>query len=298
MKIIDVSNWEIATDVFTSGKREKKWIHPPELPNEHYLLKFPEAEGFGEVYAEVIAYLLAENIFGLSVPKSQFAQENGRIAVLSKSFIDKKVNTESLAAMDFFGPDFDATDLYQYTIEKSCALMVKHNLLKEFLLMCIFDYLIANQDRHSENWELLTNNNISPKYIFSPMFDNGSSLFSNFNYGDVTIDALLTDKKQFVGYNNRAKSIFSITNIQGEVQKRPKALRVLKYLFDQDKSLFIECFSYFEGTQYQDIYDHIKLIDNEILEENRKKLICKLIIYRINQVKSLIKEGVNVHGSE
>lgn len=117
LEIIDVSNWVLASEDFITGTREKKLIKAHEESEVEYLLKFPK--GQGEAYAEVVAYLLATNLFSINVPENDFAKENDRLGVLSKSFIDKKKNTEAVAAMDFFGHDFDPEDLYQYTIYKA-----------------------------------------------------------------------------------------------------------------------------------------------------------------------------------
>lgn len=288
MKIIDVSNWVLASEDFITGTREKKLIKAHEESEAEYLLKFPK--GQGEAYAEVVAYLLAINLFNVNIPKSQFAEEDGRLGVLSKSFIDKKNNTEAIAAMDFFGHDFNPKDLYQYTIYKAYEIVENYNLLADFYQMCIFDYVVANQDRHSENWELLTNDEISPAYIFAPIFDNGTALFGVYSYKDPKIKNMLTDEVQFKAYTNRATSSFSI-KVDGKIKKRPKSILVLNYLYRQNNELFIKIFNQFNKTSYDEVYECIEFISNDILGEPRKKLIGKLIIYRIEQIEKLIERG-------
>lgn len=288
LEIIDVSNWVLASEDFITGTREKKLIKEHEKSEVEYLLKFPK--GQGEAYAEVVTYLLATNFFNVNVPETHFARENDCLGVLSKSFIDEKNNTEAIAAMDFFGHDFDPEDLYQYTIYKAYEIVDDFNLLADFYRMCIFDYIVANQDRHSENWELLKNDEISTPYIFAPIFDNGTALFGVYSYKDPKIKNMLTDEVQFKAYTNWATSSFSI-EVDGKIKKRPKAILVLNYLYRQNNELFIEIFSHFNKISYDDVYGCIEFISNEILGEPRKKLIGKLIIYRIEQIEKLIEKG-------
>jgi len=285
-----VSNWVLASEDFIPGTREKKFIKAHEDSEIEYLLKF--TKGQGEAYAEVVAYLIAINLFNVNVPETYFAKENGTLGVLSKSFIDKEKNTEAVAAMDFFGPNFDPEDLSQYTIYKAYEIVENLDLLNDFYQMCIFDYIISNQDRHSENWEFLTNDEITPDYIFAPLFDNGSSLFASYPYNHSKINNMLTDENQFKAYTNRAQTLFSI-KIDGKIKTRPKVIYILDYLYNQNKELFLGIFSQFSKINYDDVYKCIEFISDDILENSRKKLIGRLIIYRIEQIENLIKrDGV------
>lgn len=182
-------------------------------------------------------------------------------------------------------------------IYKAYNIVEKLDLLPEFYQMCVFDYIVANQDRYSENWELITNGEISPEYVFAPLFHNGTSLFGVFPDNDPKINDMLADEVQFKAYTNRAKLSFSI-EINEKIKKRPKAILVLNYLYSQNKELFINVFSQFNQINYEDVYGCIEFVSNDILEEARRNLIGKLIIYRIEQINDLIQRGGVNHGEK
>jgi len=201
----------------------------------------------------------------------------------------------SFEIMDFFGPGFDPEDLTQYTINETYLIMENYNLLNGLYTMYMFDYIIANQDRHAENWELLMDDDTEPNYVLAPLYDNGSSLFSTIPYNSSKINGMLTDKNQFLGYNNRAKSMFSI-EMNGNIQTRPKAIDILSYLYKQNPNLFVECYKKFEGIDYDVVYKSIEFIDSDLLEDSRKRLIGHLIVFRIQRINNLIMEGGDVNG--
>lgn len=145
--------------------------------------------------------------------------------------------------------------------------------------MCIFDFLIANQDRHSENWGLIFDSkNIA---TFAPLYDNGSSLFNGID--NEKVDRYLNNDTEFKAYTNRAKSIFTIND-----KKKPKHLKLLQYLIDNDRDLFLESFSRFEGFGFDIIYNSIDSVDYKFMTEKRKQLVIKLILHREQVIRDLL----------
>lgn len=287
MEVKDVSSWKEGTGVLTSGKRSKLWLRDPDDDNVEYLFKYPKA--IGEVYAEVIAYLLSKEVFDVEVPETFFAVRDGNLGALSKSFIDKQEKTVFAESVDFYGVNFDAENLDHYTIERTINVLEPFNLLEDLYKMCIFDYLIANQDRHSQNWGLLINDKLV-NYIFAPLYDNGSSMFNGYKYGDDVINHFLKDNNRFNAYNNRARSTFSLVK-DDKIVKRIKSLELLQYLFNENERVFIDAYASFQGATYDIIYSIVQKVDERYIEENRKKLITKLITTRLEYVRELIEKG-------
>ena len=65
MEVIDISKWEVLADRNTTGSRTKYWVKNPS--EEVFLFKLPKIEG--ELYAEIVAAMLAGRLYGLKVPR-------------------------------------------------------------------------------------------------------------------------------------------------------------------------------------------------------------------------------------
>ncbi|WP_159721334.1 HipA domain-containing protein [Enterococcus sp. CSURQ0835] len=277
MKTIDVTDWEVAAEN-PSGAREKIWLINPSN-KEKYLFKKPQSEG--ERIGEVASYCLGTEIFNLKIPETVFAERAGVLGTISKSFIPEGEQTylEFQEIVDYFGDDFDEYDLTEYTLMKSLEIVKQLGVKENFFEMCLFDYLIANQDRHVQNWGILTNQKTNEKY-FSPLYDNGSSLFSG--YKDEQLLDFLRDNNKFQAYTNRARSLFFYE------KKKPKFISILQALLANDQQLFVHTFKKFQHKNSEVISE--LLVQRVGVSELRSKLIVKLIIYRTQKIEQLIND--------
>lgn len=274
MEIVDVTNWQ-EDMINPAGNRIKVWLIHPET-KERYLFKEPKTDG--EMIGEVASYYLGKDIFGLNIPKTSFAKKGMKLGSISKSFIleEEKKSIEFQEIVDYFGEDFDERDLNQYTLEKALQIVRELNCTDRFYEMLLFDFIIANQDRHAQNWGVLTNRLTETKTL-SPLYDNGSSLFSGFS--DERLKEYQRDKMRFNAYTNKAISLFFYK------KKKPKAIDILSALYNKDRHLFIEVFESFSKVNEDQVYNLMKKID---LSDIRSKLIAQLICYRVNIVETLI----------
>lgn len=274
--IKDVSNWKISED-WTTGTREKKWLLSEK--EEKWLFKEPKIEG--EMYAEVVAYLLGTKIFNLEVPETYFAIFKGKKGVISKSFIVDDI--QLIEAVDFFGPEFNESDLKMYTIEQSLEVAKSFDDEATFIAMCIFDYIIANQDRHCQNWGVLQNiKDVDHK--MAPFYDNGSSLLNGYN--EDKVNSMLSNTPEFEAFTNRAHSIFTIGQ-----EEKPKANKLFSFLINYDRDIFKKSFARFNHCDCDIILNTIKKVPSDIISNERKTLIAKLIMYRVFRINEYLKEG-------
>ncbi|SEK94780.1 hypothetical protein SAMN04488700_0210 [Carnobacterium iners] len=280
--IIDVSDWEI-DEAWTTGTREKKWLIESKCENKSKWL-FKEPKIVGEMYAEVASYKIGTNVFYLNMPKTEFAIYNNSQGIISKSFLQKYSNFDYIESVDYFGPDFDIGNLLTYTIDSAIQIVRSFRLEYDFVSMCIFDYLIANQDRHCENWGILESKARINNKIMAPIYDCGSSMFNG--YDDASVKDLFNDKKRFEAYTNKSKSIFTVDG-----KRKPKSEELLKFLIKDNEMLFRKCFSRYRECTYDIIYRSIKDIPIDIMTNERKKLVSKLIIYRISTISNLLERG-------
>lgn len=149
--------------------------------------------------------------------KYHIAKKDGVIGSLSENVVDSSKNEELYEISDLMFntyEDFDSKNLVFYNIEQVLEIAKDNEILSFFFDMCLFDFIIANQDRHCENWGIIRKNGDT---IPSPLYDNGSSLGNNLSDKDIQI-YLGNDANAFAGFNRRTKTQFTI-----EGKKKPKA---------------------------------------------------------------------------
>lgn len=105
-------------------------------------------------------------------------QDNLFFAV-SKCFTDN--NTSFVCAQEIKD--------YCHHIGISFTEYVEQNYTKDFANMTVCDYVLANTDRHFENWGFLINNETNKIKSFAPLFDHNQALIAD--YFDVNIDELV-----------------------------------------------------------------------------------------------------------
>ena len=283
--IVDVSGWK--EDVYdASGSRTKWWLINPD--GVKFVFKIPKGThgslSIGENYSEFLAYKLGTQLFNLKIPEIKFAVRNGVQGVISKNFIDKKY--EFLEISDYFQEfnlDFNTEHLPHYKLSIALKIMDKFSMLQNFFEMCIFDILIANQDRHCENWGILKEIK-KGEFEFAPLYDNGSSLGCYLT--EARIQNCLGDERAFNGFNNRAYTIFTIKDVE-----RPKISMFIEELISHDKPIFERAFSKFSIINYDSIYKVINIGEDNFFTKSRKEFIIKLIISRVNLINKFLLKG-------
>lgn len=96
MEIVDVSLWEVSEDL-TTGTREKRWL----LYQKNKFL-FKEPKIYGEIYAELVAFLIGTNLYRLNIPETQVGIRSGIFGILSRNFVRKEENCSFEESVDFF----------------------------------------------------------------------------------------------------------------------------------------------------------------------------------------------------
>ena len=282
MEIIDISNWTELEDREASGTREKAWY---KNNGKTYLFKYVKSPG--EAWAEKIASDVGNNIFHVPVAKYYIAKKDGVIGCLSENVVDSSKNEELYEISDLMcniHEDFDSKNLAHYNIKRVLEIVEGNGILPFFYDMCLFDFIIVNQDRHCENWGIIRiNNSITP----SPLYDNGSSLGNNLSEKDIQI-YLGKDANAFAGFNRRTKTQFTI-----EEKKKPKAKKLITYLYKYNYNVFKKSSYKFVNFNASMLDNIIKSIPYDIMSESQKKFVSKLLFFRINMVRQFVDEGGN-----
>lgn len=192
-----------------------------------------------------------------------------------------------------------------------------HNFLINFIDIIIFDAIIGNTDRHTENWAFIKKNikidfqvEISSKnkyglnkffgskkkidfkfdsYSFAPIYDSGSCLgrekdkniINDFLSNSVNIEKYILNGKSEIKWGNKSLNLFDIA-------------KEVYYLYNE---LFEEKISKLKNNDLlisiHNIIDNVdinvpKEFENFKLSLQRKKMIYKIIEHRINYLNKIL----------
>lgn len=174
---LDYSNYEI-NNKFYGGNDKKIGIC---IQGENYIVKFRKKGGQKEQFNHISEYIGSHifSILGIKAQEAYLGYYKGEEVVLIKDF-----NEEG----SFFVPFDELSDLvldddknFEYSFEQVIELIRNNPKMKDvnrtietLWEIYIVDALIANSDRHGNNWGFIKKEN---KHDLAPIFDNDSCLF-------------------------------------------------------------------------------------------------------------------------
>lgn len=155
-QVINISNWTIKQWIQTTGSRNKFLLENPENEKIYFfkesINKYP-SEFWSEVIASKIGKYLGFNILDYNVSIS-----NEIVGCLCESMIDQASEEleHGINLIKKAVPNFKIVNrpIILFTdVEKS--FIPYNGFINKFIEMLVFDAIIGNQDRHSENWAII-----------------------------------------------------------------------------------------------------------------------------------------------
>lgn len=296
INIIDFSDWEIYDgNSEGSGRSEKIWLRSN---NKIGLFKYPKKHDSGEITTEHISEKLSFDIARLlDIPCAtvDIGTYNGRIGSMSYRINNnQEYIVEGINFINALYPNYDIEKLYDssndifYSLPMVSIIFESLHFEKEFLEMMIFDALIGNTDRHHSNWAILA---LSPtEFSFCPLYDNGSSLCCYIEEKNIA-NYLGKDKNRFnslVDSKSRSRIKLLLKD-----KKEPKHTDVLRHLntpnnYDNCISITDRIIQVLTQQKIEAILDEYP---DKLLSADRKKLICKFLMEKVNLIKEIFKGG-------
>ena len=165
-------------DMTSNGNYEKRWKI---INGDRYLIKAGGKMINQEPFNEVIATKLYERILNTDeYVKYEIAYDNGKAVSICKNFITP--NTELIPAwkIDEYYEARKNENKYEHYIRCLNKLNIPNaNLLVDKMLIC--DFILANKDRHFNNFGVIRNVETLEFEKVAPIFDNGCSLWFDEN---------------------------------------------------------------------------------------------------------------------
>lgn len=302
IRIKEFDKWIPDKEKLDSGKGKKIWLTNPNNVRTCGWFKYVKKtyqkndkeneictyENISEKIAELIARELKINSAKIDI--GTYYGEKGCLSynILSNnqsmsegvSYISRKYKKYDA----IIGQDLDSGKYYCLDIILSS--LDSDKLKMDFLKIMIFDFIIGNSDRHSNNWAIVKTK--SNKEYFAPLYDNGSSLCALINENEIN-DYLSEDKLRFNSLvDSKSKTI---VRINGNLKKIPTHKEVLEYLcnkYYEETKGFVEMA--LQRLNEEKICDVLRSV-NKYISHRRYKLLKKFLLEKIRILKEIYKRG-------
>lgn len=200
----------------SQGNLKKKWV----IQNgKRILVKggsgTEQLEPFNEVLASEIYRLL-----GINHIDYELSVWNRKHYSKCQNFIDK--DTELVTIYELCADKATVFDDYISLddIKKRCELYKIPFDLVELGKMFVVDFIIANVDRHTNNFGFIRNANTLEWFGFAPIFDSGTSMFLNFQSFELEKNgqnSSLIESKPFVSNQLEQLKLFPLKEISKQI---------------------------------------------------------------------------------
>lgn len=159
-------------DNTSDGCLKKRWKI---VNGKRCLLKSGSTPFMQQPFNEVIASIIMDRLNIPHVPYSVIFDEDGQPYSICEDFITG--NTELVSAWRVMQANKKRSDVsvYQHYIN-CCELYGVKNIVHAIDQMIVVDYIIANEDRHQNNFGLVRDANTLEWLYPAPIYDSGSSL--------------------------------------------------------------------------------------------------------------------------
>lgn len=171
------------------------------INGQNYIVKLRKDAMDMTVICEYVASQLITAL-GVSCHEVTLGYYNGELVAVLKDFTSdgKKLHSfsdtnQSSVDTDLKAKEYtysDVLDLIDKNLKMTSAMRAL--ALRQFWDMFICDAILANRDRHGDNWGYLITNN---GYVPAPLYDNGSSLFPGV-YGVISDYVSKQTRKDFL----------------------------------------------------------------------------------------------------
>lgn len=153
--VYTISDWSIKDWMQTIGTRDKFFVEDPET-NKQYYFKESISKYPSEFWSEIIASKLGQHL-GFNMLDYNVGIHNETLGCLCESMIDQKHQEleHGIGLIKRSNANFHITERPEIYFKDVIKSLKTNDFIYKFLQIMVFDALIGNQDRHSENWAVI-----------------------------------------------------------------------------------------------------------------------------------------------
>jgi len=184
------------------------------------------------------------------------------------------------------GYEFNELQRDGYNIQLISAVLSHYSetLINDFLEIVVFDILIGNTDRHSQNWGITKLANGENK--LAPAYDNSSSLGREFNSNLPKVIARLKDNNLFKQYCHSSKGTY---NIGWKEKYKIPLLDYIKLVYSEYPSIISHHINKLESLTPNAVEQIVLKVPQIIMNDSIKEFVIMFINYRRDYLLNLIK---------
>jgi hypothetical protein len=224
---------------------------------------------------------------------------DGRLGSISYLLVNEgEVLVEGVQLILGRHPEYDVDQLYDaaageyYSIRHILETFHYEPFVSHWIRMLLFDFLIGNRDRHQSNWAyILTPSSVRERGNFEvrpcPLYDNGSSLCCYVREDQIR-DYLGKDRLRFTSLVDTKSR--SIVRIDPHSKKQPTHAAVVRFLLENYPQTTSMARQFVETMRNTDLYQLLNDYENELVSEDRKKLIVAFLLGKTTILNNLLLE--------
>jgi len=275
------------------GTKEKFWVY---INNTKYLFKIGR-KNTRENLAEKVIYEIGK-LIDIKIVSYEFAKYKDKLGVLSPLFLNEDERlvhgNELLAKVIENYPKEQFFKVRDYKLTTVLGLIeilsekYNKNFLEDFISYIIFDCLVANQDRHHENWGFVVSS-LKKEIDLSPSYDHAAGLGCKVNIDEIKNRMTTKDRGYSVEkFCQKAKTPFYHN------KKRLSTIEAIKLCTKFDKkTVMINIEKINELLDFQKVDDILNKIPKEFynneIELDFSKKILEVNKYRLYKLLKEIK---------
>lgn len=226
----------VAPDNTSDGWLKKKWSI---IDGKRCLLKAGSGAFYQEPYNEVIASVIMKRL-GITHTDYTVTLYKGEPYSVCENFVTE--NTELISAQSLLNSRKKPNHITVYQHFSDCCGAAGLDALPFLDRMLTVDFLIANEDRHTNNFGLIRNADTLEYVDFAPIYDNGTSLWYNtVNRKILPLSPSLKSKPFKPTHNEQIKLVSSfdwldLNALKGVDEEFCELLKASEYIDDERRS--------------------------------------------------------------